>query len=215
VAWALLARYSAGQHPAAAGETLPLAFERSLWAGGYALILRVEDLHSHRNFRVERPVEVPPPDALPEVAAVHQPPQVTAVLDAARAEVRANPPAAAPASAAAPAGSAAAAASPPGNPPAAAPSLHLVPPPGEQQAGGVRLEAQASGEGIRKVTFFLDGKEMLTRVRPPYSVELQLGPVPVTREVRVAAYAADGREVASDALVLNQPRQRFTASMPR
>jgi hypothetical protein len=76
--------------PAAAGETLPLAFERVLWAGDYTLILRVEDLHSHRNFREERPLAVPPADALPEVAAIHQPPQVTAVLDAARAEVRAG-----------------------------------------------------------------------------------------------------------------------------
>src|SRR6202040_2624044 len=75
------------------------------------------------------------------------------------------------------------------------------------------LEATASGGGIRKLTFFLDGKEMLSRIRPPYTVELSLGPVPVTREVRVAAYDAAGRELASDLLVLNRPRQRFAVRL--
>ncbi len=175
---------------AGAGTVLPLAFERHLAAGEYVLVLRVEDLHSHHNFRSEQPLVVPPAEGLPEIAALREPPAVTAALEAARAELQA-----------------------PGAETVPVAAVHLLPPPGESQTGAVRLEATASGGGIRKLTFFLDGKEMLSRIRPPYTVELGLGPVPVTREVRVAAYDAAGRELASDLLVLNRPRQRFAVRL--
>jgi Ca-activated chloride channel homolog len=184
---------------AGAGSVLPLAFERHLAEGEYVLVLRVEDLHSHHNFRSEQPLVVPPAEGLPELAALRESPAVTAALEAARAELRAGGAAPAPVAPSADAVPAAA--------------VHLLPPPGESQTGAVRLEATASGGGIRKLTFFLDGKEMLSRIRPPYTVELSLGPVPVTREVRVAAYDAAGRELANDLLVLNRPRQRFAVRL--
>ena len=185
------------------GDTLPLAFERTLHPGDYVLVLRVEDLHSHHNFRDERPIAVPAADALPEIGTTREAPEVTAALEAARADLRAAG-AAAPAAAAG-GGTAAGA--------GLAANVHLVPPPAAEQTGAVRLEAEASGEGIRRVTFFLDGKQMLSRVRPPYSVELNLGPVPVTREVRAAAFDAGGRELASDTLMLNPPKQRFAVRL--
>jgi VWFA-related protein len=188
------------------GDTLPLAFERTAWAGDYVLIVRVEDLHSHRNFRDERPIEVPSPASLPDVAAPRQSPEVTAVLDSARAALAADAAAAQGSGGVSPPAAAA------GGPPAQA-AIRLVPPLGEQQSGSLRLEAKAGGEGIRKVTFFLDGKAMLTRLREPYTVELNLGSTPLTREVRATAYGADGREIASDSLVLNPPKQRFAVRL--
>jgi Ca-activated chloride channel family protein len=166
------------------GDALPLQFERVLPAGDYVLALRVEDLHSHHDFRAEQPLAVPPAEGLPEAAVPGEPPAVAAALTAARAELQRGPP-------------------------QALVAVHLVPPTGRSQTGAVRLEARTSGEPIHKLTFFLDGKEMLSRVRPPYTVELNLGPLPVTREVRAAAYDAAGRELASDQLVLNPPLQRF------
>ena len=199
-----------------AGDTLPLAFERALRPGDYVLVLRVEDLHSHRNFRDERPIAVPSADSLPEIGTTREPPEVTAALEAARAELRAAG-AAAPASSGGgggPGGAVSGAAQPGGTGAGGAgTNVHLVPPPGAEQTGAVRLEAQASGQGIHKVTFFLDGKEMLSRVRPPYSVELNLGPVPVSRELRAAAFDAGGRELASDTLTLNPPKQRFAVHL--
>jgi Ca-activated chloride channel family protein len=194
------------------GDTLPLVFERALREGDYTMILRVEDLQSHRGFRDERPISVPEPATLAEVATARQAPEVTAVLDAARAEVRAA------AGSAAPPVPAAAAAAPavvtPGPATTALPvAVHLIPPPGEHQTDAVRLEAKVDGEGIRKVTFYLDGKEMLSRVRPPYTVELNLGPVPVAHEVRAAAFGAAGAELGSDSLVLNAPPQRFAVRL--
>jgi Ca-activated chloride channel family protein len=182
------------------GDALPLTFERVLAAGDYVLVLRVEDLHSHRNFRVEQPLTVPPAETLPEFATSREAPAVTAALEAARADLRAAAAPAAANAADAPAGSAAV-------------SVHLVPPPGEEQTGAVRLEARTGGEGIRKLTFFLDGREELSRIRPPYTIALNLETVPVTHEVRVAAYDAAGRELASDALTLNPPRQRFAVRL--
>ncbi|HYL05979.1 MAG TPA: VWA domain-containing protein [Thermoanaerobaculia bacterium] len=195
-------RYRFDLPAAGLGDTLPLAFERTLPAGDYVLVLRVEDLHSRRNFRAEQPLTVPPAAGLPEAAAVgvaREQPPVGAAIEAARAELRAGaePAAGGPSAAAA----------------AAAAAVRLVPPPGKAQTGAVRLEAEASGEGIRRLTFFLDGKAMLSRVRPPYTVELNLGPVPETREVRAAAYDAAGRELARDLLVLNPPQQRFAVRL--
>jgi Ca-activated chloride channel family protein len=183
-----------------AGDTLPLAFERTLPAGDYLLVLRVEDLHSHHNFRAEQPLAVPPAAGLPETAAAREQPAVAAALAAARAELRGS------------GGPAVAAGEGVGAPEGVA-AVRLIPPPGKAHTGAVRLEAKAGGEGIRKLTFFLDGKEMLSRVRPPYTVELNLGPVPVTREVRAAAYDARGRELGSDVLVLNPPQQRFAVRL--
>jgi Ca-activated chloride channel homolog len=205
-----------------AGDTLPLAFERTLRPGDYVLVLRVEDLHSHHNFRDERPIAVPSPDALPEIGTTREAPEVTAALEAARAELRAAGAAAPPGSprggagpgGAGPGGTGPGGIVPGGTGPAGAgANVHLLPPPAGEQTGAVRVEAQASGQGIHKVTFFLDGKEMLSRVRPPYSVELNLGPVPVSRELRAAAFDAGGRELASDTLTLNPPKQRFAVHL--
>ena len=199
------------------GDALPLSFERALAAGDYVLVLRVEDLHSHRNFRAEQPLTVPPPATLPEAATSREAPAVMAAVEAARAELRAAAAGSgAPVAAAAGAAAGAEALAPPASAPAAAAgavSVRLVPPPGEEQTGAVRLEARAGGEGIRKLTFFLDGRQMLSRIRPPYTVALNLEPVPVTHEVRAAAFDAAGRELASDALTLNPPRQRFAVRL--
>jgi len=219
-----------------AGDTLPLAFERALRPGDYVLVLRVEDLHSHRNFRDERPIAVPSAESLPEIGTTREAPEVTAALEAARAELRAAG-GAGPGSAGAgagPGGAGGAGGTAPGGAGGTAPgavggtapggagapgpgvagaNVHLVPPPAGELTGAVRVEAQASGGGIHKVTFFLDGKEMLSRVRPPYSVELNLGPVPVSRELRAAAFDAGGRELASDTLTLNPPKQRFAVRL--
>ncbi len=195
--------------PSGAQDTpLPLVFERTLAPGDYVLLLRVEDLHSHHNFHAQEPITVPPLDGLPDVATAARPPEVTAVLDAARAELKAGDAGAAPPAAPGAAGAPATAAGG-----GAGAAIRLVPPEGERITGAVRLEAQASGDAVRKVTFYLDGKAMLSRVRPPYSVELNLGDVPLTHEVRAVAYARDGAELSADTVMLNVPRQRFAVHL--
>jgi Ca-activated chloride channel family protein len=75
--------------------------------------------------------------------------------------------------------------------------------------GGVRLEAAVRAEGVAKLAFFLDGKPVFTRTRPPYTVELDLGAVPRPHTVRAVAYDRAGRELATDELEINAGENRF------
>ena len=59
------------------------------------------------------------------------------------------------------------------------------------------------------MTFSLDGKPVLTKKSPPFSVELDLGGVPRTRTLAVAAYDAQGDTLASDELQINATGNRF------
>src|SRR5262249_19412717 len=94
-----------------------------------------------------------------------------------------------------------------------APPLPLVPPPGDTAIGGVRIEARAESPAIRKVAFVLDGKPLLTKANPPYSVDLALGPLPTPHTVRAVGLDAAGKEVAVDELTLNSAPQRFAVHL--
>lgn len=83
-------------------------------------------------------------------------------------------------------------------------------PPGEGVlVGGVRLEAAVRAEGVERLAFFLDGKPVFTRTRPPYTVELDLGAVPRPHTVRAVAYDGAGRELAAGELEINAGENRF------
>ena len=85
-------------------------------------------------------------------------------------------------------------------------SLLLVPPETDVVVGLWRAEALVTGEGIEKVVFLVDGKPQLTRRAPPFSAELRLSNFPSEQVVRAEGYGADGELLASDELILNQPR---------
>jgi VWFA-related protein len=169
-------------------DTLPLAFDRLLRPGDYTLILRLEDQQSQRIFREERALAVPA-----DVAPAPVSPEVAAALAGARADL--------------------AAASTP--PEAGAPShtLRLLPLGDDLQTGPVRLSAVATGEGIARVGFFLDGKTALQKGRPPYEVELNLGTLPRAHELRAVAYDKAGAELATATMEINAPAQRFTVTL--
>ncbi len=170
--------------PVVAGRSneLPLAFERYLRPGSYRLIVKVEDLGGGRVFREEREIEVPELDA---VAATRPDEESLASDDL--ADQPADPASTEPL-------------------PAASIRLHS---PGEIRSGYVRFDAQASGEAIRKVTFLLDGRAVLSKTRPPYSVELDLGPVPLAHTLRVNAYDEGGRRIATDEILINPGEHAF------
>jgi len=86
--------------------------------------------------------------------------------------------------------------------------LRLVPPSQLVFTGLVRFDTVVSGD-FDRVTFFIDDKPLLSKRRPPYSVELDLGPTPVPHRLRVSAMNRDGEELASDELQLNPGGQRF------
>ena len=87
--------------------------------------------------------------------------------------------------------------------------IRLVPPEeGQIQLGMVRFTTVGAGE-FDKVTFLLNDEPILTKTRPPYSVELNLGRSAAAWRLRAVALDATGEEVASDEITVNQGGQRF------
>ena len=83
---------------------------------------------------------------------------------------------------------------------------------GEWQTGLVRIEAVITGE-VDHVTFLLDDRPILTKKRPPFNVELDLGDVPRPRVLRVEAKDESGAELASDERMLNTGTHRFAVRL--
>lgn len=88
-------------------------------------------------------------------------------------------------------------------------SLVLFPPTQDVVVGLWRAEVAVTGQRIVKVTFSVDGKPQLTITRPPFSAEVRLDPLPHEQVVKAAGYDREGKLVASDEVVLNQPRGAF------
>jgi VWFA-related protein len=85
--------------------------------------------------------------------------------------------------------------------------LKLLPPPREAPVGLLRLEAEVEPP-ITKVAFFLGEKLLLARTRPPYSVEIDLGNLPLKQTVRAVGYDETGRVVDEDAWAINEGAAR-------
>lgn len=86
--------------------------------------------------------------------------------------------------------------------------IRLLPPPGIVHTGLVRFKTFTAGD-FAKVQFFLNDQPLLTKKTPPYSVELDLGPMPTIASLRVSALDEQGIEVADDEILLNPGGQRF------
>ncbi len=163
----------------AAQASLPLVFQRYLRPGRYKMVIKIEDINGQKFHRAERELIVPQV----EREAPPPPPEdaATAALFAeANAAIR-----------------------------RAENTLQIIPPTGELQTGMLRFDTLTTGPDIEKVTFGLDGKPLLTKTKPPYSVELDLGTLPRSRQLSATAYDAAGKELASDSVALNSAGQRF------
>src|SRR6185295_17278302 len=176
-------RYKFDFPPPSAGSTenLPVVFQRYLRPGDYMLVVKLEDLNSGKIFREERKISVPASDRIAPA-----PPPTDADETTARILAEAN------------------AAISNGET-----SVKLMPPFGELQTGMQRFDTLTTGANIQKVTFALDGKAVLTKKRPPWSVELDLGNLPRPHTLTVRAYDTADAEVASDEMLINSAANRF------
>jgi len=159
--------------------TLPLVFQRYLRPGRYKMVIKIEDINGGKYHRSERDLIVPQV----ERDAPAPPPEDAAtasLLAEANAAIR-----------------------------RAENTLQIIPPTGELQTGMLRFDTLTTGPDITKVTFGLDGKPLLTKTKPPYSVELDLGTLPRSRQLTAVALDAAGKELASDSVALNSAGQRF------
>lgn len=166
-----------------AATALPLTFERPLRPGDYTLIVKVEDVDGGRFFRDERALSVPARENMaPAAPAANRPEdaEVARILAEADAALRSGET-----------------------------TVKLIPPAGELHSGQQRFDTLTTGPGIDRVTFVLDGKPVLTKRAPPYSVELDLGSVPRTHSLVATAYDAQGGVLAGDELAINATSNRF------
>jgi VWFA-related protein len=159
--------------------TLPLLFQRMLRPGQYTLIIKLEDLNAPRLFRTERKIVVP---AVAEElpAALPTDEETAQVLkEANEAMVTGSS------------------------------TVRLVPPRGELRTGMLRIDTVTTGAAIQRVNFALDGKQIFVKAKPPYIVEFDLGTLPRPHHLTATALDGEGKEVASDDLLLNASGQRF------
>ncbi|HEX9799502.1 MAG TPA: VWA domain-containing protein [Thermoanaerobaculia bacterium] len=85
-------------------------------------------------------------------------------------------------------------------------SIVLLPPVDDVVFGLWRAEAIVAGPRIRRVVFYLDGKAQLTRAAAPWTAELRLPNIPEESVVRVEGLDGEGKVVAADELLLNEPQ---------
>jgi VWFA-related protein len=91
-------------------------------------------------------------------------------------------------------------------------TVKIVPPPGDLQSGMLRFDTLTTGD-IAQVRFSLDGKQVLTKKKPPFSVELDLGSLPRPRKLMVTAFDVNSREIASDEILINAVVNRFKVNL--
>jgi VWFA-related protein len=92
-------------------------------------------------------------------------------------------------------------------------SVRVLLPSERLMTGKVRFETAVRGDAIAAVAFTLDGRSVLTKRRPPFTVELDLGGDPRLHRVGAVALAADGRELARDEALVNDGPHRFAVRL--
>ena len=169
-------------------DTIPVVVQRYLRPGSYSLVMKLEDTGGKRFFRDERELEVPTVEAAPPAAAAAPgtapaAPAASSTLAEANAAIGTGEQ-----------------------------SIRLLQPPPGLITGKLRVEAATTG-AVSRVSFELDGRPVLAKSRPPYSVELNLGDQPRAHTLRALALAEDGRKLAEDEIQLNVGPHRFAVRL--
>jgi len=87
-------------------------------------------------------------------------------------------------------------------------AIALLPVAKEIVTGLQRFETRAA-EGVRAVDFFLNGAKVMTKTRPPFAADLNLGPLPRKHTIRVVAFGSAGRAIGEDEYIVNEGREIF------
>jgi Ca-activated chloride channel homolog len=87
--------------------------------------------------------------------------------------------------------------------------LRIVPLSDDLLSGIQHIETLAVGDDIKAVEFYLDGKKVMTKRQPPYTLDLDFGDVPQARKVRAIALNEKGEPITGDELVVNTGTDPF------
>ena len=221
------------------GEAVPLVMQRYLRPGAYRLVVKVRDLDTGSYFAADADIEVPLVPPTPAGSA--KPPEPgasSAAGTASAAGARASGASSASGAAIASASETASVRAPgesggfraPGasglpdwlaETNAATPRdvesgehiLRILPLPERLLVGRVRIGAEAQGPNTHRVAFSLDDRELISKRRPPYQVEIDLGPTPRVHTLRADAWDDQGGLLATDELLVNSGPHRFTVRL--
>ena len=89
------------------------------------------------------------------------------------------------------------------------PVLRIVPLPNELLSGLQHIDTMALGDGVAAVEFYLDGKKVMTKRQPPYTLDLDFGNVPQVRHIRAVAISDKGDVLAGDEIAVNTGNDPF------
>ena len=87
--------------------------------------------------------------------------------------------------------------------------LRIVPLADDLLSGLQHIETLAVGDDIKSVEFYLDGRKVMVKRQPPYTLDLDFGNVPQVRRVRAVALNEKGEILTGDELVLNTGNDPF------
>ncbi|HYO76797.1 MAG TPA: GWxTD domain-containing protein, partial [Thermoanaerobaculia bacterium] len=172
-----------------ASDKLPIVIDRLLRPAEYVSRVKVTDPNTGAEALIEQTVDVP---EIFDVAA-DTPVLTTTTAAAPAAEKPAAEPAGAPAEAIAL---------------AKEPRLRILPP-RDPATGLETVETQLSGEGIKAVEFWLDGKKVAVRRSAPFSLDLDFGEIPQMRRVRAIGLDARDKPLTGDELTINAGTDPF------
>ncbi len=180
------------------GRAVPLVMQRYLRPGPYRLVVKVRDLDTGSYFAADADIEVPlvprtpAAGAAPAAAAPAAAPAVPTILPDWLGEANAADP---------------------HEVESDDHTVRILPLPERLLVGRVRIGADAEGPDIHHVAFSLDDRELISKRRPPYQIEIDLGPAPRVHTLRADAYDQQGGVLASDEVFVNSGPHRFTVRL--
>ncbi len=163
------------------GPFVPLTIERELYPGEYQLRVKVQDANRNAAALIKERLKVPD---TPESAMTAE--EKTAREAAKKAVTQLVE------SAGAPKG-----------------SLSILPIAREIATGLIRFETRASSNDVTFTEFYLDNTRVVTKRRPPFAADLDLGELPRKHVIKVIGYSKDGQPIAQDEVILNEGREAF------
>jgi len=162
------------------GAFVPITIERELYPGEYRIKVKVADANRNAGAVIAEKLTVPEvPDATLTAAE-------KAARDAAKAAITRL-----------------------SENPGARGSISIVPIAREIATGLIRFETRATSNDIAFTEFYLDNTRVMTKRRPPFDADLDLGHLPRKHSVKVIGYAKDGKAIAEDEVILNEGREAF------
>ncbi|MEA2488298.1 MAG: Ca-activated chloride channel, partial [Acidobacteriota bacterium] len=158
------------------GDKLPIVIDRLLRPAEYTSRIKIVDANTGAEALVETELTVPDiyePEAM-KVATIETRAEATAAVSQLKQELVAKEP-----------------------------RLRIIPPSDEVVNGMHTIETLISGDAIKAVEFWLDGKKLAVRRQPPYSLDFDFGNVPQMRRIRAIALNAQDQPITGDDVVVN------------